>query len=42
MHSEQVIKWWYDTVSLSTRPVHAAYMRVMQTALRVLCSWYNS
>lgn len=42
-HSEQVIKsWWYDTVSLSTRPVHAAYMRVMQTALRVLFSWYNS
>ena len=22
-------KWWYDTVSLSTRPVHAAYMRVI-------------
>lgn len=42
-HSEQVIKsWWYDTVSLSTRPLHAAYMRVMQTALRVLRTWYNS
>lgn len=31
-----------DHGGLSTRPIHAAYMRVMQTALRVLCTWFNS
>lgn len=30
------LKWWYDIISLNTRPSHAAYMRVNARSIQGL------